>query len=71
MQKDGRMRRLNQERLRSLVRYHDRDVKVFCAHDAVEFERLEEAARSHEEHALRGLGSVTPELGMMEPTLPT
>ncbi|WNG13309.1 MBL fold metallo-hydrolase [Cystobacter fuscus] len=71
MQKDGRMRRLNQERLRSLVRHHDRDVKVFCAHDAVEFERMEEEARSHEEHALRGLGSVRPELGMTEPSLPT
>jgi hypothetical protein len=71
MQKDGRMRRLNQERLRSLVRYHDRDVRVFCAHDAVEFERLEEESRSHEEHALRGLGSVRPEPALTEPSLPT
>ncbi len=58
MQKDGRLRKLNQERLRELVRRHDRDVRVFCAHDAREFERLEEDARAHEPHALRGLPSV-------------
>jgi glyoxylase-like metal-dependent hydrolase (beta-lactamase superfamily II) len=75
MQKDGRLRRLNQERLRELVRRHDRDVRVFCAHDAVEFERLEEDARAHEPHALRGLASVEetrePTLPPMPPTLPT
>ena len=58
MQKDGRLRKLNQERLRELVRRHDRDVRVFCAHDAVEFERLEEESRAQEPHALRGLASV-------------
>lgn len=46
MQKDGRLRKLNQERLRELVRLHGRDVRVFCAHDAVEFERLEEESRA-------------------------
>jgi glyoxylase-like metal-dependent hydrolase (beta-lactamase superfamily II) len=63
MQKDGRLRRLNQERLRELVRRHDRDVRVFCAHDALEFERLEEESRAREPHALRGLPTVeeTPE----------
>jgi glyoxylase-like metal-dependent hydrolase (beta-lactamase superfamily II) len=61
MQKDGRLRRLNQERLRELVLRHDRDVRVFCAHDAVEFERLEEDARAHEPHALRAVASVEPE----------
>ncbi|WP_257461862.1 MBL fold metallo-hydrolase [Archangium lipolyticum] len=75
MQKDGRMRRLNQERLRELVRRHDRDVRVFCAHDAVEFERLEEDARAHEPHALRGLASVEetrePPLPPMPPIIPT
>ena len=55
MQKDGRLRKLNQERLRELVRLHGQDVRVFCAHDAVEFERLEEDARAHEPHPLRGL----------------
>jgi glyoxylase-like metal-dependent hydrolase (beta-lactamase superfamily II) len=58
MQKDGRLRKLNQERLRELVRRHDRDVRVFCAHDAVEFERMEEESRAHEPHALRGLATV-------------
>ncbi|QRN97368.1 MBL fold metallo-hydrolase [Archangium violaceum] len=75
MQKDGRMRRLNQERLRELVRRHDRDVRVFCAHDAVEFERLEEDARAHEPHALRGLASVEetrePPLPPVPPIIPT
>ena len=58
MQKDGRLRRLNQDRLRELVLRHDRDVRVFCAHDPLEFERLEEEARAHEPHALRGLSTV-------------
>jgi glyoxylase-like metal-dependent hydrolase (beta-lactamase superfamily II) len=58
MQKDGRLRRLNQERLRELVLRHERDVRVFCAHDAVEFERLEEESRAHEPHALWGPTSV-------------
>ena len=70
MQKDGRMRKLNQERLRELVRWHDRDVRVFCAHDAVEFERLEEDARARETHALRGLGSVEQAPATPEPPLP-
>jgi len=66
MQKDGRMRKLNQERLRELARLHGRDVQVFCAHDATEFERMEEDSRADEPHALRGLGSVRD----AEPTLP-
>jgi glyoxylase-like metal-dependent hydrolase (beta-lactamase superfamily II) len=72
MQKDGRLRKLNQERLRELVRRHDRDVRVFCAHDAVEFERMEEESRAHEPHALRGLASVeqTPEQTSDTPPVP-
>jgi glyoxylase-like metal-dependent hydrolase (beta-lactamase superfamily II) len=71
MQKDGRLRRLNQERLRELVRRHDRDVTVFCAHDAVEFERMEEESRAYEAHALRGLASLeAQEPGRSEPPLP-
>jgi glyoxylase-like metal-dependent hydrolase (beta-lactamase superfamily II) len=46
MQKDGRLRKLNQERLRELVRLHDQEVRVFCAHDALEFERLEADERA-------------------------
>jgi glyoxylase-like metal-dependent hydrolase (beta-lactamase superfamily II) len=46
MQKDGRLRKLNQERLRELVRLHDPEVRVFCAHDALEFERLEAEERA-------------------------
>ncbi|HSP80066.1 MAG TPA: MBL fold metallo-hydrolase [Myxococcaceae bacterium] len=48
MQKDGKRRRWNQERLRELARRHEREVRVFCAHDAVEFERLEEDSRRRE-----------------------
>jgi len=60
MQKDGKLRRWNQERLRELVRLHDRDVRVFCAHDAKEFERIQEDVEAHEPHALRGLSTVEP-----------
>jgi glyoxylase-like metal-dependent hydrolase (beta-lactamase superfamily II) len=70
MQKDGRLRKLNQERLRELVRRHDRDVRVFCAHDAMEFERLEEDARAQEPHALRGLTSVEQAPETPEPPQP-
>ncbi len=45
MQKEGRLRHHNQQRLRELVRRHGSEVTVFCAHDAVEFERLEEAEK--------------------------
>ncbi|MFY0562493.1 MBL fold metallo-hydrolase [Archangium lansingense] len=70
MQKDGRLRRINQERLRDLVRLHDQDVRVFCAHDAVEFERLEEESRIRETLAPSGPAPVerTPELP--EPPVP-
>lgn len=69
MQKNGRLRRLNQERLRELVRQHDRDVRVFCAHDAVEFERLEEEARAREPHPLHELPSEPPPPRPPEPPL--
>lgn len=39
MQVDGPARLANQERLRQLRAGHDDQVTVFCAHDAVEFER--------------------------------
>ncbi|WP_422723922.1 MBL fold metallo-hydrolase [Hyalangium rubrum] len=45
MQKNARLRHRNQERLRELVRQHGANVTVFCAHDAEEFERLEEAEK--------------------------
>lgn len=45
MQKNARLRHHNQERLRELVRQHGANVTVFCAHDAMEFERLEEAEK--------------------------
>jgi len=47
MEKDRKRRLNNQDRLRSLVRDHYRDVTVFCAHDVVEFERL--SRRSHKD----------------------
>jgi glyoxylase-like metal-dependent hydrolase (beta-lactamase superfamily II) len=40
MQKDGRARRMNQDRLRHLIRQRGADVSVFCSHDVTEFERL-------------------------------
>jgi hypothetical protein len=40
MQQERRSRRLNLERLRDLTRRHDPEVRVFCSHDAVEFERM-------------------------------
>lgn len=58
MQKNGRLRKLNQRRLRELVRMHGNEVTLFCAHSAVEFERLEEQEHSHEPHPLRGLSSL-------------
>jgi glyoxylase-like metal-dependent hydrolase (beta-lactamase superfamily II) len=45
MQKNARLRHYNQERLRELVKHHGSEVTVFCAHDAEEFERLEEAEK--------------------------
>lgn len=70
MQKNGRMRRLNQRRLRELVRQHDRDVRLFCAHSAVEFERMEEDAHAQEPHALRGLSSLeTPPEDLATPMM--
>jgi glyoxylase-like metal-dependent hydrolase (beta-lactamase superfamily II) len=45
MQKSARLRHYNQQRLRELVKQHGSEVTVFCAHDAVEFERLEEAEK--------------------------
>ncbi|MCY1029890.1 MBL fold metallo-hydrolase [Corallococcus sp. BB11-1] len=42
MQKDGWMRWYNLRRLRELVQRHGEQVTVFCAHDSLEFERLEE-----------------------------
>jgi glyoxylase-like metal-dependent hydrolase (beta-lactamase superfamily II) len=37
---DNRLRRASRELLRGLVSRHGREVRVFCAHDPVEFERL-------------------------------
>lgn len=53
MQKDGKLRRHNQQRLRELVRRHGEHVTVFCAHDAEEFEWLEEGERVPAEHPFR------------------
>lgn len=41
---DGRARRDNQERLRQLVARHSDEVRVFCAHDPLELQRLGGAA---------------------------
>lgn len=40
MDKNHADRRWNQKRLRQLRREHDSEVRVFCAHDTVEFEQL-------------------------------
>lgn len=39
MEKDRGLRLLNQERLRDLKRSHP-DISIFCAHDAIEFEKV-------------------------------
>jgi hypothetical protein len=43
MEQDRSARRHNMHRLRSLVKRRARDVRVFCAHDALELEALERA----------------------------
>jgi glyoxylase-like metal-dependent hydrolase (beta-lactamase superfamily II) len=70
MQKDGRLRKLNQERLRELVRLHSQDVRVFCAHDAVEFERLEEESRAHGSVLLGQTVVEEPKVQLPEPPVP-
>jgi glyoxylase-like metal-dependent hydrolase (beta-lactamase superfamily II) len=45
MEKDRKLRLLNQRRLRELVRAHGDEVSVVCSHDVVEFERV--SGRSH------------------------
>jgi glyoxylase-like metal-dependent hydrolase (beta-lactamase superfamily II) len=47
MEKNRAMRLANQKRLRELARAHGDEVRIFCAHDVVEFERI--AGRSHRE----------------------
>ncbi|MCY1018105.1 MBL fold metallo-hydrolase [Pyxidicoccus sp. MSG2] len=53
MQKDGYQRWYNLRRLRELVQRHGREVTVFCAHDSLEFELLEERDKAPVESALR------------------
>ena len=40
MQKDGKARLWNQERLRQLKRENGGDLELFCGHDPLEFQRL-------------------------------
>jgi glyoxylase-like metal-dependent hydrolase (beta-lactamase superfamily II) len=54
MEKDRRLRLLNQRRLRELRRAQGAAVEIFCAHDVREFERM--AGRSHWEPARRVVG---------------
>jgi glyoxylase-like metal-dependent hydrolase (beta-lactamase superfamily II) len=54
MQKDGKQRRYNQERLRELVRLHSDEVQVFCAHDSLEFEQLARASPAPQLRVLKG-----------------
>lgn len=54
MEKDRRARLANQARLHELVHAHGDAVRVFCAHDTVEFERF--SAHSFEEPASRLTG---------------
>jgi len=46
VQAERAARLANRERVRELALAHARDVHVFCAHDAVELERMQESARS-------------------------
>ncbi|WP_141327675.1 MBL fold metallo-hydrolase [Myxococcus sp. AB025B] len=58
MEKDRPMRLHNQRRLRQLKRLHGDEVTVFCAHDSLEFERLESREKHTETSAFRAF--VTP-----------
>ncbi|NVJ05717.1 MBL fold metallo-hydrolase [Myxococcus sp. AM001] len=62
MQKDGYLRWHNMRRLRELVRRHGRDVTVFCAHDSLEFELLEEQEKAPELSSLRAFVDTQPPL---------
>jgi glyoxylase-like metal-dependent hydrolase (beta-lactamase superfamily II) len=53
MEKDRGLRLANQQRLRDLLRVQRGAVRVFCAHDVREFERI--SGRSHREPAARSL----------------
>lgn len=53
MEQHRKTRLHNQQRLRELVRLHGQEVTVFCAHDAEEFEWLEEGERVPPEHPFR------------------
>jgi glyoxylase-like metal-dependent hydrolase (beta-lactamase superfamily II) len=63
MQKDGWMRWYNLRRLRELVQRHGERVTVFCAHDALEFERLEEREKLPADFPIQpGLAAPVPSL---------
>jgi glyoxylase-like metal-dependent hydrolase (beta-lactamase superfamily II) len=62
METDRELRLENQLRLRELVHAHGRDVRVFCAHDAVEFERL--AARAAEQPRVEEREGEAPKVGI-------
>ncbi|WNZ62345.1 MBL fold metallo-hydrolase [Myxococcus sp. MxC21-1] len=62
MQKDGYLRWHNMRRLRELVQRHGRDVTVFCAHDSLEFELLEEQEKAPERSPLRTFVDTRPPL---------
>ncbi|MDP9034235.1 MAG: MBL fold metallo-hydrolase [Myxococcota bacterium] len=66
MEKDRRMRLLNQRRLRELRREHGDQVELFCAHDVVEFERA--SGRSHLEPASARPGSIRTTEPALGPT---
>nr|WP_224368542.1 MBL fold metallo-hydrolase [Hyalangium versicolor] len=61
MQKDARLRHYNQERLRGLAMRHRSEVTIFCAHDAMEFEQMEEQEKVPADSALRMMPIVQPE----------
>jgi hypothetical protein len=42
----NRLRLANLERLRELKRHHGRDIRLFCAHDAQEFEQFSQIGGS-------------------------
>lgn len=59
MEKDRRLRLLNQRRLRELRRAHGARVEIFCAHDVVELERM--SNRSHREPVGAPRPAVSPQ----------
>jgi len=72
MEVDRDKRLWNQDRLRKLARDRQSDVRIFCAHDAVEFGQLKRRASAEELAAARAVQSdlVDPDVKAVSPGWP-